>query len=84
MIYMMTIHNNDGKTSLSRQSDIEGTEEIRPCVLRNHDWITGVVNSIFRKRVSDVMFLGQMFLRTSPRRLRSECATLAPLPFPLA
>jgi hypothetical protein len=32
MIYMMTIHNNDGKTSLSRPPDLEGTEEIRPCV----------------------------------------------------
>ena len=43
-----------------------------------------IVNSIFRKRVSDVMFLRQMFLRTSPRRLNSECATLAPLLFLLA
>jgi hypothetical protein len=28
----MTINNNDGKTSLSRPPDLEGTEEIRPCV----------------------------------------------------
>ena len=27
-----TILNNDGKTSLSRPPDLEGTEEIRPCV----------------------------------------------------
>jgi len=29
---MMTILNNDGKTSLSRPPDLEGTEEIHPCV----------------------------------------------------
>jgi hypothetical protein len=34
MTYMMTIHNIDGKTSLSRPPDLEGTEEICPCVLR--------------------------------------------------
>ncbi len=33
MTSMMTILNNDGKTSLSRPPDIEGTEEIHTCVV---------------------------------------------------
>jgi len=31
---MMTILNNDGKTSLSRPPDLEGTEEIPPMCIR--------------------------------------------------
>jgi len=30
MIFTMTTYNDDGKTSLSRPPDLEGTEEIRP------------------------------------------------------
>jgi len=60
--YMMTILNNDGKTSLSRPPDLEGTEEICPHVW-TRDWTAGV-RSIFlcaggscqKERVSDVHF----------------------------
>ena len=30
MTFTMTTYNDDGKTSLSRPPDLEGTEEIRP------------------------------------------------------
>ncbi len=62
---------------------LRGLKKYAHVYLRTHDWITGV-NSIFRKRTSDVVFLGQMFLRTSPRRHHPESAHLDPLPIPLA
>jgi hypothetical protein len=62
---------------------LRGLKKYAHVYSRTHDWMTGV-NSIFRNCVSDVMFLGQMFLRTSPRQQHSECATLAPLPSLLA
>jgi hypothetical protein len=39
---MMTINHNDGKTSLSRLPDLEGTEEIRPCVFTDSGLDDGV------------------------------------------
>ena len=53
MTFTMTTYNDDGKTSLSRPPDLEGTEEIRPWAYwyahgTSLDGTGGVLKSILR------------------------------------